>query len=157
MASWAEIAAAHPEFAGRARELFDVHKHKTLASLRRDGSPRISGTEVSFVGDDLWFGSMLRSRKALDLLRDPRFALHGPTVDPGDDWKGDVKISGRATEVDDASVKATINEGIEGGDPGEYHLFRADIAEMVVTAVEAGYLKIEVWREGRGLADFKRK
>lgn len=155
MASWAEIAAEHPDFARRAKELFDVHKHKTLATLRRDGSPRISGTEMSFVAEDVWFGGMWKSKKALDLRRDPRFALHGPTVDPSADWKGDVKLSGRATEVDDDAVKRRINEAGEG-DPGPYHLFRADIDELVITSVQENELVIEVWRDGGGLQTHKR-
>ncbi|MEX0791283.1 MAG: pyridoxamine 5'-phosphate oxidase family protein [Actinomycetota bacterium] len=154
MASWSEIETAHPDFAGRATELFEVHKHKTLATLRRDGAPRISGTEMSFVDGDIWFGGMPNSRKALDLRRDPRFALHGPTVDPSDNWKGDVKISGRAVEVDDEAMRRKV-AGAEGP-PGDFHLFRADITEVVVTAVEGSYLKIDAWREGVGLRSFKR-
>jgi hypothetical protein len=154
MASWSEIDKLEPDFARRARELFDVHKHKTLATIRKDGSPRISGTEMSFVEDDIWFGGMPNSRKALDLRREPRFALHGPTVDPSDNWKGDVKISGRAEEVDDERLKRKV-AGPEGP-PGDFHLFRADIAEVVVTAVEGNYLKIDLWQEGKGLRSFKR-
>jgi hypothetical protein len=154
MASWSEIEVAHPELAGRARELFDVHKHKTLATIRKDGSPRISGTEITFVEGDIWFGGMPGSRKALDLRRDPRFALHGPTVDPSDSWKGDVKIAGRATEVDDEAMRRKV-AGPEGP-PGDFHLFRADIAELVVTAVDGGYLKIDSWNEGTGFRTFKR-
>lgn len=155
MASWGEIAGAHPEFARRAKELFDVHKHKTLATVRRDGSPRISGSEISFVGEDVWFGGMWKSKKALDLRRDPRFAIHGPTVDPSGDWKADVKMSGKAEEVDDDAVKRKINEAGEG-DPGKYHLFRADIDELVITGVQGSKLVIEVWREGKGLRTHKR-
>jgi hypothetical protein len=154
MASWAEIEAAEPEFAERARELFDVHKHKTLATIRKDGSPRISGTEMSFVENDIWFGGMPRSRKALDLQRDPRFALHGPTVDPSAGWKGDVKISGRAEEIHDEEMMRKV-AGPEGP-PGPFHLFRADISEVVVTAVEGNYLKIDHWVEGRGIRSHKR-
>lgn len=148
MGSWGEIAAAHPEFVKRGRELFDVHKHKTLATLRRDGSPRISGTEVSFVDDDIWFGGMWMSQKAKDLRRDPRFALHGPTIDPSDNWKGDVKIAGRAVEVDDDSVKRRITEGAGLGD---FHLFRADISEMVIIGVAGDQLRMQIWKEGKGL------
>jgi hypothetical protein len=98
---------------------------------------------------------MWRSKKALDLRRDPRFSLHGPTVDPSGDWNGDVKLSGRAEEVEDDAVKRRINEAGEG-DPGPYHLFRADIAELVITGVKGNELVIEVWREGEGLQTFKR-
>jgi len=66
------------------RPLFDAHKHKTLATLRKDGSPRISGIEVDFVDGDLWLGAMWQSRRALDLRRDPRFALHSATADDGE-------------------------------------------------------------------------
>jgi hypothetical protein len=83
MASWQEISRAAPDFEATVRAIFDAHKHKSLATLRQDGSPRISGTEANFVDGDLWLGSMWQSRKARDLLRDPRFALHSATVDPG--------------------------------------------------------------------------
>lgn len=157
MGSWADIEKEDPDFARRAKELFDVHKHKTLATIRSDGSPRISGTEVSFIEGDVWFGGMWRSRKALDLLRDPRFAIHGPTVDPSADWKGDVKLSGKVDQVaDDAHIRAKIAEDA-GGDPGKYHLFRADIKEVVITGVAGSYLKIDMWREGSGVTSFKRK
>ena len=72
MARWQQIEAAEPEFAARVRARFDAGKHKTIAALRADGSPRISGIEVTFLDGDLWFVDA-RARKALGLLRDPRF------------------------------------------------------------------------------------
>jgi hypothetical protein len=36
--------------AERARAILDRHVHKTIATLRLDGSPRISGTEIIFEG-----------------------------------------------------------------------------------------------------------
>ena len=42
----------HPEFAARVRELFDAHRHKFLATLQSDGSPRISGIEMHFVAGE---------------------------------------------------------------------------------------------------------
>ena len=75
MTSWDEVEAAAPELAGRARAAFDAHKHKLLATLRRDGSPRISGIEATFADGELWLGMMPGSRKALDLRRDPRLPV----------------------------------------------------------------------------------
>ena len=46
MVSWNEVEKAEPEFAAKVRGLFDAHKHKTIATLRADGSPRISGIEA---------------------------------------------------------------------------------------------------------------
>ena len=58
MASWGEIEAAEPAFAAAVRGYFEVHAHLTLATLRRDGAPRISGSEAKFSDGELWFGSM---------------------------------------------------------------------------------------------------
>src|ERR1700722_20216966 len=41
VSTWGEFQAQQPEFAERVRALFDAHKHKTIATLRADGSPRI--------------------------------------------------------------------------------------------------------------------
>src|SRR3954470_8101169 len=103
MASWSEVEAQAPELAARARSLFDGFTHKTLATLRRDGGPRISGTEVEFSGGEAWSGSMWRAVRALDLQRDPRFAIHSGSPDPPD-WPGDAKIAGTAEEGTEARV-----------------------------------------------------
>ena len=87
MASWGRFAAEAPGIAEAARAFFEARKHLTLATLRRDGAPRISGIEVQILDDDLWLGSMWRSPKALDLRRDPRFALHSSSIDPPE-WAG---------------------------------------------------------------------
>ncbi len=96
MAIWKDVETAEPEFAARVQRLFDAHTHKTIATLRADGAPRISGIEVRFVDGELTFGSMPDSRKGADLRRDPRFALHSATVEAGEGWPGDAKVSGRA-------------------------------------------------------------
>jgi len=154
MARWGEIEQEAPELAARARQFLDAGVHKTLATLRRDGSPRISGTEIEIRDGDLWFGGMWRSVKALDLQRDPRFALHGPSVSPPD-WRGDAKLAGRAEEITDPEVVARLTEG---GPPGPSHLFRADITELsVVRLAESGEsLLIESWHPGRGTTRVER-
>jgi Pyridoxamine 5'-phosphate oxidase len=157
MASWNEIESSAPELAARARATFDAHKHKVLATLRRDGSPRISGIEASFGDGELWLGMMPGSRKALDLGRDPRLALHSASVDPPDDptaWPGDAKLTGRAVEVDDPE---RLRELGAGDDPA--HLFRVDITELVHTRVgdPADHLVIDLWQEGKGLRRMQRR
>jgi hypothetical protein len=151
MASWAEIEREAPGLAQLARGMFDAHVHKTLATLRRDGSPRISGTEVIFAHGELWLGSMWRAVKALDLQRDSRFALHSGSGDPPD-WSGDAKAAGRAEEVTSADVIQRVVAG--NAPPGPMHLFRCDIAELsVVRLGEPGdHLVIESWHQGRGFS-----
>src|ERR1700761_6851565 len=107
MASWGEIEEKAPDLARIARELLEAHVHKFLATVRADGSPRISGIEAKFIDDDLWFGSMPRSRKGADLARDPRFSLHSGSDDPPG-WVGDAKLSGVAEKVTDADRKEAV-------------------------------------------------
>ena len=149
MARWSEVEAEAPELAKRAREFFDARTHKTLATLRKDGSPRISGIEADFRDGELWFGSMWRAVKALDLQRDPRFAVHSGSADPAE-WKGDAKIAGRVEEITDPEVIAVINANAP---PGESHLFRADVTEVSVVTIgdPRDHLVIESWHEGRGV------
>jgi Pyridoxamine 5'-phosphate oxidase len=160
MASWKEFEAAAPELGGRARATFDAHRHKLLATLRKDGSPRISGIETTFADGELWLGMMPGSRKALDLRRDPRLALHSASLDPPDDpttWAGDAKLSGRAVEVDDPALKERFAGG--GGQPDESHLFRVDVTEVVHTRVgdPADHLVIELWQPGREVRRMERR
>ena len=133
MARWQDIEDSAPEFAAEVQRYFDTRVHKTLATLRADGSPRISGTESYFADGDLWFGSMSNARKALDLRRDSRFALHSGSIDPPD-WDGDAKVSGLAEEVTDPERDS--------------HLFRADIHEAVVVGLNEARnrLVIQLWQ-----------
>ena len=134
-----------PELTALARGFLDAFKHKTLATVRRDGSPRISGTELEIADGELWLGSMWRSVKALDLLRDPRFALHSGSPDPDAGWRGDAKLAGRAVDV--------TAEG------GTSHRFRLDVTELVVVHLgdPADHIVIEAWHEGRGLSRRERR
>jgi len=82
MASWQDFVGSAPEFGERVEALFTARKHHTMATLRRDGSPRISGTEVDFDDGQLCLGMMAGTRRAEDLRRDPRVAIHSQGVDP---------------------------------------------------------------------------
>ena len=159
MATWGEVRAAAPELATAVQACFDAHVHKVIATLRRDGSPRASGTEATFWDDELWLGMMPDSVKALDLLRDPRFALHSATVDP-EMVAGDAKLSGHAIEIaDEATIAAFVSrfEEDHGQEPPEpFHLFRCDVAEIARTTVEGDRLVVESWREGDGVKRVER-
>jgi hypothetical protein len=155
MPPWHEVEAEAPELAALARRLFEAHKHKTLATLRRDGSPRISGIEVEFADGEMWMGSMWQAVKALDLRRDPRFALHSGSADPSE-WQGDAKVAGRVEEVEDPERKAAIVGS--NAPPGRMHLFVCDVRELVVVRLgdPADHLVIESWHEGRGVSRIRR-
>jgi hypothetical protein len=145
MVAWAEIAKDAPEFAARVRRRFEMGTNKTLATLRRDGSPRISAIEAGFTASNVTMGMMGGSLKLLDVRRDPRVALHSPTIEgPQDDpeWPGDAKLAGTVIET-----AAPPDNTIEGAG-----FFEIDIAEVVLTYVgtPADHLVIESWHTGRG-------
>ncbi|HWL36127.1 MAG TPA: pyridoxamine 5'-phosphate oxidase family protein [Frankiaceae bacterium] len=149
MASWAEVERAVPDLAREVRARFTAGKHSTMATLRSDGSPRISGTEVEFSDDgELRIGSMANALKARDLLRDGRVALHSPTSDPGGDgssWAGEGKLAGTAVE-----------EPSEDGS----HRFRIDVAEVVLTRLGdvPDHLVVESWHgDDRGYVRRERR
>jgi hypothetical protein len=148
---WGTVAAEAPELAREALTVLESRRHLVLATIRPDGSPRVSGIEVQFLDDELWVGSMWRSPKALDLRRDPRFALHGGTVDPPE-WDGDAKVSGRAVEVDDPLAKQRITAAAGGAPPGPFHLFRLDVEELVLIRVgdPADHLVVRRWTPATG-------
>jgi hypothetical protein len=145
MVTWKDVEQAEPEFAARVQRLFDAGRHKTMATLRADGSPRISGIECEFADGDLQFGSMPGARKGADLRRDPRVALHGPVSHPVEgkeaQWPGEAKIAGRAVPA------GPVQAGADGD------LFRVDIREVVITRLnpEATRMVIESWTPQRGL------
>jgi hypothetical protein len=148
-----------PEFATRVRALFDAHRHKTIATVRADGSPRISGIETVFEDGELVFGSMPNARKGADLRRDPRFALHSATVDPVEgaeaQWPGEAKIAGRAVA---AVAAVTAEEDATAADEPQGDRFRADITEVVHTHLntEATLLVVEWWTPTHGLRTVQR-
>ena len=152
MPAWREFEDAEPAFASEVQRLFDAGRHKTIATLRADGSPRISGIECEFTDGELRFGSMTGARKGADLVRDPRFALHGPTFHPAEghenEWPGEAKIAGRAVSAGPLA---------SGQPDGE--LFIADITEVVVTGLDADATRLVVrsWTPERGLQRVERE
>ncbi|MFE6662145.1 pyridoxamine 5'-phosphate oxidase family protein [Streptomyces sp. NPDC057697] len=154
--SWEGFRSAEPAFADTVRTRFEQYPHHVLATLREDGSPRVSGLEADFRLGELWLGMMPDSRKALDLLRDPRFAVH---ANPGPDAAmadGDVRISGRALPEKDPAVLARY--GGETGTPEPFHLFRTQLREVVRTSVDAREraVVIQVWRPGAPVRTIRR-
>lgn len=136
MATWQEFEQQAPEVAQAVRHRFDRDKHKLLATVRKDGAPRISGIETVFEDGQLRVGSMAASWKSRDLKRDPRFALHTTSSDQTM-TDGDARISGTMalhSSSDDADM------------------FTADITEAVTITVEGNELVIVSWHEGKGVS-----
>ncbi|MER7926383.1 pyridoxamine 5'-phosphate oxidase family protein [Streptomyces sp. NPDC096057] len=164
--NWAVFVAAEPELAATVEKRFggggagvspaEYRPHHVLATLRKDGSPRTSGLEVRFLDGELWFGMMPDSLKALDLRRDPRFALQANPGAGTDMGGGDVRIGGRAVEVTDPGVKGAYSKEVEPPEP--FHLFRTEVTEVVRTYVEdETYLVTQVWHPGAPVRTLRRR
>jgi hypothetical protein len=155
MPTWSDFEAAAPELAERVRARLDAHTHKTLATIRRDGSPRISGTETEFADGELWIGSMWQALKARDLQRDPRFALHSGSDEPAQ-WAGDAKLAGVADEITDPERVRAIHG--DKAPSGPSHLFRLDLREVSTVGLDEqrNAIVIEVWTPERGIRTIKR-
>lgn len=133
MPSWSAFEAEAPDLAAEVRRRFDAYTHKFLATIRRDGSPRICGSEVEFRDGELLIGSMRGARKARDLQRDPRFALHSGSADPPG-FTGDAKVAGIAHELDHP----------------DHHVFRLDLQEVSALHTDT-QLHITVWTPSGGV------
>ena len=153
MPSWSDFESAAPELAATVRRHFDAHTHKTLATVRADGAPRISGIESQISHGELWIGSMPNARKAHDLQRDPRFALHSGSADPPE-WEGDAKLAGIAEEITDPERVREIN----GAHHASSHLFRLDLREVSTVGVDDARTKlvIRVWTPEHGVRTIER-
>ncbi|AOW91795.1 pyridoxamine 5'-phosphate oxidase [Rhodococcus sp. WMMA185] len=173
MTNWTTFETEAPDLARAVAARFEAHRHHVLATLRKDGSPRVSGTEVGFYEDSLLIGSMAGARKVLDLQRDPRFSLHSNPGHHSMDG-GDAKIAGKAREVVGERRKRIVDhwiadrspdgpdgsDGSDGSDEGEVpaeaeaDVFELDLEEVVLTTVDENHMYIEFWRPGRGVRRF---
>ena len=105
MQTWSDLEAAEPAIAAAARRLFWIPGFGLgyLATIRRDGGPRIHPVNVEIVDGRLvtFIGP---SPKLRDLRRDGRFALHAPGSETEND---EAAITGVAVERDaDAALRA---------------------------------------------------
>jgi hypothetical protein len=163
MSTWDDVKTAAPDLAKRVQDRFEATGLALLATLRRDGSPRISGIEPFFGFGYIWLGMMPQSLKAKDLLRDGRFALHAATADKNM-ADGDAKVAGVAVEITDTDQRTTYarafadDTGYDPSDAGDYHLFRLDVTEVAFLSIapQRDAMLIERWSPGRPVETVRR-
>lgn len=156
MASWSEFVEEAPRIA----EVF-VRRHTAtnylcmLATIRSDGSPRISPMEPRILEDQLVLVGMPDTTKYRDLGRDPRFCLHTATVDPyvGD---GDAKLWGEAVNLQEPLLHERFASdlfedaglGLRGQALDPFYV--ADLTSGASVAFDDGLLSITIWKPGQG-------
>jgi len=162
--SWSDFARTAPELAEVVRARLESAEHHVLATLRADGSPRVNGTNVLWDGDDLMIGCMPGTRRAADLRRDPRCALHTapdlPTMP-----EGDARLECVAVELaaaDAAAVFARMERADAGqddtpeGEPPEGDLFALRLRSVSTVRVVDEHLELQVWTPASGVQPVRR-
>ena len=149
MAEWRDFRAGDPGLAAVAEARMAEDGVVLLGTLRANGWPRISPVEPLVVDGRLYLGMMWQSRKARDLLADPRCVVH-TTVRSRDGSDGDVKVYGRAVDVTDAAERERYGVALEaaiGWRPdGPFHLFALDLTEVGYFAAVDGAHDVRTWR-----------
>lgn len=155
--NWGEFAAAAPDLAALGLARFDAYGLALIGTLRKDGFPRISPVEPYVVEPELLLGMMWESRKAMDLVRDPRLVVHSVTTNR-DGAEGDFKLYGRARALDDEMWRGRYSDAthtrIDWRPPEQFHLFAVEIesAGFLIFAPEQYGLR---WAPTTGLERFE--
>ena len=154
--TWADFEREAPDLAATVHRRLTATLHSILGTLRADGAPRLTGLEVHFGEGELWLAMMPDSRKADDLRRDPRFALHSaPDVELVD---GDAKLGGRAVPVTDEDTIARFVDRLPMELPSSgMALFRAELTDASLARVEDGFMVIDVWHPGDPIRQVRRQ
>ena len=160
MTTWQVFTDEVPEFAARAEARLRAFTHLTMATIRADGSPRISGNEIRFKNGQAFLAGMLLARRWEDLRRDPRVAIHSgsASADEPTTWAGDAKVSGLAREVTDPEELATFAGSEKQIPPGPFALFAIEPTEVTCIGLTsaADAMVIETWKPGQALTRYQR-
>ncbi|MYC85953.1 MAG: pyridoxamine 5'-phosphate oxidase family protein [Acidimicrobiia bacterium] len=151
--AWSDFQRADSGLASAVQERFESHRHAVMATLRRDGAPRLSGMETPIRDGHLWLAMDTASRKTDDLRRDPRFSIHS-APDGEELSSGDARVEGRAVPAPDPDIALFI-EGhrFPIDDPSTMALFTADISRVVLARVEDRSLVVSAWTPEAGLTE----
>ena len=154
MLSFDAFHAAAPSIASQIRNKFEATGMCMLATLRKDGSPRLSAVEVMFDNGRLMVGMMPGSVKALDLLRDPRCSLM-TTIADKDDLSGEGKLFAHAVAWTDpaeiarflGSAAERLEMDVEAFDGS--HVFEIQVSGAAWQHVDGDAFVTESWNEGQ--------
>jgi len=155
---WSDLERAQPRLAARGRDRLIGPGVLLVATIRRDGTPRLSPVEPLVLDGDLWLSMLWQSTKARDLLRDPRILVHS-VVSNRDGGDGEFKVRGAARAEHDAGVQRRYAETVTASlgwspTPGRFHLFAVDIAQVTFMHYDdaTGDQFTAMWPPGREFA-----
>jgi hypothetical protein len=150
---WSEVADAAPDLTDAVERCFAARRMKCLATVRRNGWPRLSETSgVLIEAGRLWL-MMIPSAKANDIGHDARAAVHCGS--PTDEWAPSARVTGwaRAADREDFDRLHRVRPALAARDGSSLQIFTMTVTEVVVTGPDPndGDIAIEWWTPGTGL------
>lgn len=152
---WSELERAQPRLAELGRQRLLAPGVVLVATIRRDGSPRLSPVEPFVMDGDLWLSMLWQSTKAADLLRDPRILVHN-VITSRDGGEGEFKLRGIARAEPDAQVQRRYADAVTADlgwspTPGRFHLFAVDFGEVTFIRYDdaTGDQHVVMWPSAR--------
>ena len=106
--SWGDVARSAPDLGRHVEERMGEPKVCYLATLRRDGWPRVHPVLVRFRDGRMVVTMYPNSPKGHDIRRNGRYAVHGMVEDPYG-GRGEVLMTGTAVATD--ATPADIERG----------------------------------------------
>lgn len=141
--SWRRLVAEAPELARAIIERFRANRHHVLGTIRSDGSPRLSGSEVEIDTERVGIGMMYDAHKLADIERDPRVEIHSAPLED-DLVAGDAKLSGLLVRLPPADDQ-----------PGA--MFTLDVRRASLVRVVGDELEFLIWSATHGMRVQRRK
>ena len=146
---WQELVERQPRLAATAHSRLIEPGVVLVATLRRDGSPRLSPVEPFVLEGDLLLSMLWQSFKARDLLRDPRVYVHAPVT--AKEGSPEFKLAGRATVLEDKALRGKLDdlfwEMIEWRPAPDSHYFEFLAERAAWVTYDEGQTSIR-WRLG---------
>lgn len=152
---WSEIERHQPRLAELGRSCLLDPGVVLAVTIRRDGTARLSPVEPFVLDGALWLSMMWESKKAADLLRDPRILVHSVIADR-DGGDGEFKIRGTARAENDAAIQGRYATAVArslGWDPtvGWFHLFEVSVEHVTYIRYDpvAEHQHVAMWPPAR--------
>jgi Pyridoxamine 5'-phosphate oxidase len=149
------MVRAQPRLAGLGRQRLLERGVVLVATIRLDGTPRISPVEPFVLDGILWLSMLWNSRKAADLLRDPRILVHS-VITSRDGGEGEFKVRGTARAEHDEGMQRRYASAVAAAlgwnpEPGRFHLFAVDIEQVTFVRYDdaTGDQHVVMWPPAR--------
>jgi hypothetical protein len=152
---WSELESAQPHLADLGRRRLLEPGVVLVATIRRDGTARLSPVEPFVMDGDLWLSMLWQSTKAADLLRDPRILVHS-VITNRDGSEGEFKIRGIARAEQDHDVQQRYADAVTAElgwspTPGRSHLFAVNVETVTFIRYDdaSGDQHVAMWPPAR--------